>query len=115
MEDVNNIWNADDELNDETLLNYVTKKSSHEEQHSVEQNINDSAFVSDAVDGLQQFSSTQKINTYVEQLNSDLHKKLFSPTHKNKRGIKSLSWEIIGIVIIILLCLLAFAVIRMRQ
>jgi len=33
MEDLTNIWNADDELNEEQLMNYVKGKSAGEEEH----------------------------------------------------------------------------------
>ena len=35
MEDLINIWNADDELNEDELMNYIKKKSSEGEEHDI--------------------------------------------------------------------------------
>lgn len=115
MKDPVNIWNADDEINDDELMKYINKKSSDNEQHNIQSKMNDSSFISDAVDGLEQFSSSQKINNYVENLNTGLHKKLKDKSSKRKRGIKSLSLEIVSIVIIIVLCILGYVVIEMMK
>ena len=39
MEDLTNIWSADDELNEEQLMNYVKGKLSGERAHAVERNM----------------------------------------------------------------------------
>lgn len=115
MEELNNIWNADDELNEEQLLNYIKNKSTEKEAYKVERKMADSSFENDGVEGLQQFSSTEKINAYVQQINEDLHYRLTGKKLKRKLGIKNLSWEIIAVVIVILLCLLGYAIIMMRK
>lgn len=115
MDDFTNILNTEDEINEDELMNYLNKNSSNEEQHNVEQKINNSSFINDAVDGLEQFSSTQKVNSYVTQLNSDLHKKLNKKTRLKRKGIGNLSWEIIGIALILLLCIIAFVLIEMMK
>src|SRR5436190_20086062 len=98
MEDLNNIWNADDELNEEQLMNYVKGKSTGEDAHTIERKMADSSFVNDGIEGLQQFSSTEKINTYVQQVNEDLYHKLSEKKRKKKKGIQGLSWEIIALI-----------------
>ena len=115
MEDLNNIWNAEDELNEEELMNYVKNKSSPEEQRKVEENITDSLFVSDAVEGLQNFSSTEKMNTYIQQINGDLHKRLHKKRYSRKKSIGNLSWEIIAVIIVIVLCALSYTIIEMTK
>ena len=115
MEDLNNIWNADDELNDDQLMNYIKGNSTAEEAHAAERKMADSSFVNDGVEGLRQFSSTEKINAYVQNLNEDLHHKLTDKKPKNKRAIANLSWEIMAVIIIIMLCILAYVVIEMMR
>ena len=44
-------------------MNYIKRKSSAGEEHSVEEKMADSPFVNDAVEGLQNFSSTEKMNS----------------------------------------------------
>jgi hypothetical protein len=113
MEDLINIWNADDELNEDELMNYIKKKSSADEEHNVEKKMADSSFVNDAVEGLQSFSSTEKMNAYVQQINNDLHKHLHTKKYHIKKPITNLSWEIISVIIVILLCILGYVIIEM--
>ncbi len=113
MEDLNNIWNADDELNEEQLMNYINGKSTKEDAHAVEKKMADSSFVDDGVEGLQQFSSAEKINVFAQQINEDLHSRLADKKIKNKRGVNTLSWEIIAVIAVILLCILGYVIIQM--
>ena len=113
MEDLTNIWNTDDELNEEDLLNYVKGKSGAEDVHAVEKTMAGSSFVNDGVEGLQQFSSDQKINTYVQQINEDLQHRLLDKKPRKKKRINIQSWEIIALVIIVLLCLLGYVIVEM--
>ncbi len=114
MEDLNNIWNDEDELNEEQLLNYIKGNSTDEEQHVVEKQMNDSSLVNDAVEGLQQFSSTGKMNSYVQQINMQLKQQLHSKKkNKNRFYPTNTSWQIIAVVIIIVLCLVGYAIIEM--
>jgi len=116
MEDVTNILEPDDELNEEELKKYVSGKASPEETHAVEKQMADSDFVSDAVEGLQAISSKQKLDDYVNQLNKNLHQHLISKKQiKNKRRIKELFWVIVAVIVILLLCILAYIVIKMRR
>lgn len=114
MEDLINIWNADDELNEEELMNYIKKSSSAGEEHAFEKKMAASSFVNDAVEGLQNFSSTEKMNTYVKQINEDLHKHLHTKKYSRKKPLNNLSWQIIAIVVIILLCLIGYVIIEMK-
>lgn len=115
MEDLTNIGNADDDLNEDQLINYVQRKSTDEAAHAVESSMADSLFINDGVEGLQQFSSAEKINAYVQQINDDLHHKLADKKINSRRGIKNLSWEIITIIVIVLLCVLSYAIITMMR
>ena len=80
-----------------------------------EKKMADSSFVNDAVEGLQNFSSTEKMNAYVQQINNDLHKHLHTKKYRRKKTITNLSWEIIAVIIIIILCMLGYAVIEMMK
>src|SRR5436853_5153246 len=106
MEDLNNIWNADDELNEDQLLNYVKGKLTEEDANAIERKMSGSTFINDAVEGLQQFSTSEKINAYTQQLNENLHQKLAAKKTKRKKDIAGLSWEAIAVIAVILLCIL---------
>ena len=115
MEDLTNIWNADDELNEEELLNYVSGKSGAEDVHAVEKTMAGSSFVNDGVEGLQQFSSEKKINVYVQQINEDLQHKLSDKKIRKKRSINIQSWEFIAVIVVVLLCLIGYAIVEMMR
>ena len=115
MEDLTNIWNADDELNEEQLMNYASNKSSDEEAHKVEMKMNSSPFENDAVEGLQNFSSTEKVSSYVQQINKNLHIVLAEKKRKKDKGITNLSWQITAVIIIIILCVLGYVIIEMMK
>ena len=115
MEDLTNIWNADDELNEEQLLDYIKGKSAGEDMHAVEKQMADSSFINDGVEGLQQFSSAGKINAYVQQINEELHHKLSGKKQRKKRSFNDLSWEIIAIIIVVLLCILGYVLVEMMK
>ena len=113
MEDLSNIWNTDDELNEEQLLNYVKGKLTQEEASEFERKMAKSSFLNDGVEGLKKFSSSQKINAYVQQVNTNLHQRLDDKKRKNERGFKGLSWEIIMVIAVILLCILGYVIVEM--
>lgn len=115
MEELFNIWNADDELNEDELMNYVKGKSSEGEKHAMEKKMADSSFVNDAVEGLQDFSSPEKINTYVQQVNQELHKYLHEKKSARKKTVTNLSWQIIAVITIIVLCILGYIIIEMMK
>src|SRR3954463_478245 len=76
----------------------------------------DSKFINDAVEGLQEFSSRQKLDKYVKHLNKDLHQYLVGKKEiKEKRKIRDLSWIIVAVIIILLLCMLAYIVVKMQR
>ncbi len=115
MNELNNIWNADDELNEEQLLNYINGKLTEAEANAFEQQMAGSSFLNDSVEGLQQFSSPEKINVFTQQLNESLRKKIAVRKKKSKRSFKGLSWELIAIIAVIVLCVLTYAVIELMR
>lgn len=115
MEELTNIWNADDELNEQQLLNYVKGKTSVEEAHSVEKQMANSGFINDAVEGLQSLKE-KSLDVFVYDLNKSLHQHLNkSKSEKERRKIKDLQWVIYAVFIILIISLLAYIIIRMQQ
>jgi hypothetical protein len=116
MADVTDILQKDDELNEEQLRKYLSGEASREEIHAVEKNMADDSFMNDAVEGLETFSSQSKLENYVNELNKKLHQHLESgKDRKEKRKIKDLSPVILAVIIILLLCIVAYWVIRMQH
>ncbi len=113
MSDLKNILNQDDDFNSEELIRYLEGKASEEERFAVEKQMADSAFVNDAVEGLQQFTTTGQLQQYADQLNRQLRKQTTaSQRKKNRRGLKEQNWTLIAIVAILVICVLGYFVIR---
>jgi hypothetical protein len=116
MEDLTDILKDDDNINEEELRRYLSGNISEEERYDIEKKMAGSSFVNDAVEGLQKFSSHQKLDEYVKHLNKDLHQYLADKKEiKEKRKIKDLSWIIVAVIIILLLCMLAYIVVKMQR
>lgn len=116
MDDLTNILREDDEFNEEQIKKYLSGNISEEERFAIEKQMADSEFVNDAVEGLQSVRDKQKLNEYVNHLNKDLHKYLQSKKlSKEKRKTKDLSWIIVAVIVILLLCILGYIVIRMQR
>ncbi len=111
MDDTNNILPNNDEL-DEQLMNYLQGNLSDAERKNVQKQMGDDAFVKDALDGLQQFSSNKKLHEYVRSLNQNLQQQLAVKKQKEaKRKLIHPSWIVMATVLILLLCVLAYVVI----
>ncbi|MBN8835939.1 MAG: hypothetical protein J0I09_01645 [Sphingobacteriia bacterium] len=101
-------------LNQSLLKEYVKGNLSKEEQHAVEASMSDSAFLTDAVEGLQDFKDTKNIDAYTEQLNAQLKKQIQSGKNRRlKRKIKYLSNIEVTVITVIVLCLLGYFVIKL--
>ncbi len=112
MADADNILLNNDELNDQ-LMNYLNGNLSEEEARSMEKQMSDDAFVKDALDGLQQFSSGKKLDDYVRTLNKNLQQQLaIKKERKWKRRLSQPSWILLATVLILLLCILAYVVVE---
>lgn len=99
-------------LTEEELLRYLDANTSEEKKHAIEQKLADTSFENDAVEGLQQMKA-ETLSTNVAQLNSKLREQLLSQKRKkDKHKIRNLQWGVLAVVIILLLCILAYVVIR---
>ncbi|TDH27931.1 hypothetical protein EXU57_05550 [Segetibacter sp. 3557_3] len=114
-------WNdilsgKDEEVNDDELLKYVNGDLPDEDIHRIEQKIASSAFVNDAVDGLQEFNNKERLNSYVRQLNKDLHIHLNARKSKQqKRQIKDYPYTWITIIVVLSICILGYFVIHLYK
>ena len=105
-----------DLANEEELIKYLDGKLSEEETYAFEKKTSNSDFVNDAVEGLNEFKSKEKLNYYVEQLNKNLNKQLdLRKKRKEKRRIKDNPWIWLAIILILGLIIIAFVIIRMQH
>lgn len=114
MKEALNIWPEDksgnNRLSPDKLQAYLEGHLSADEQREVEALLSEDGMESDALDGLQQLSTTEA--TYsVTRLNSRLDAVLKSKRRK-KKGLTTDNITITAIGIILLLALVAFVFIR---
>ena len=103
-------------LSDEELLQYLDGTASEQETHDIEKTIADSAFESEAVEGLEQFKKREHLNDYVLNLNKNLQQQLAQKKkRKGKRIIKEMPLAVITVIIILILCVLGYIAIHLFQ
>lgn len=85
---INILANSNKELDNQLLMDYVSGKLSHADQHAVEEWLEDNEFAADALEGLQEFGNKDQLQEYVRQLNLEL--KAFLLQKKTKAGKKGL-------------------------
>lgn len=110
---LNILSNSNKDIDNQKLIDYLSGKLSAEEKHEIEKQMNDSEFMNDAVEGLEEVKNKKDLTFLVEQLNVDLNKKLLKKNkRKQKRKLKDQPWLYLTIIIIFLLIIIGFIVIK---
>ena len=117
MADWHDILNDDEEqLSQEELMKYLDPSLSEAEKHAIEKKLVNAQFEEEALEGLENFDNSSKLNDYVHQLNKNLQQQLSQKKQrKEKRKIKDISWIIITAVIILAICVLAYVMIHLHR
>lgn len=105
--------NLNNDIEQEKLLQYINEHMSDAEQHALETQMNDDAFMNDAIEGLQSVENKNNITEIVQQMNADLKKQLDKKKkRKLKRRLNEQPWTYFSIVLLLLLILVAYIVIK---
>lgn len=100
-------------IREEELHQYLQQKMKEEEAHEFEEKMASSAFLNDAVEGLQQFSSTEKIENYTAQLNQQLQHLIAKNVTRKKKRLPVFSISIWLALVLLLLFIIIAAVMVM--
>ncbi|MBC7867054.1 MAG: hypothetical protein H7X88_05920 [Gloeobacteraceae cyanobacterium ES-bin-316] len=112
-DDLKNILsNLNKDIEQDKLLEYLNRQLSQQEQHDLETQLNDDAFMSDAMDGLEALNTNADLPMLVKELNSGLKKQL-DQKKKRRPVIAKDSWIYYSIIIILILVILGFIVVKM--
>lgn len=100
---------------DQLLMEYLSDELSHEEKHSLEEEMNEDDMLRDAAEGLEQFADPASIPGYIRQINAKLDVQL-KGKEKNKRGRTTfgLSSTYITIAVVLIIVLLAFVLLYLE-
>ena len=112
---LNILLNSNKDINNQQLMDYLAGKLSEEEKHAVEMQLAENDFMSDAVEGLEIVKNKRDINVFVDQLNRDLHKKLFRKSKRQRRKAIQQRWTFAAIILILALLLAAWLMIVKYQ
>jgi len=113
---LNILLNSNKDIDNQQLMDYLAGKLSEEEKHAVEMQLAENDFMSDAVEGLEIVKNKRDINVFVDQLNRDLHKKLFrKKSKKQRRKAVQQRWTFAAIILILALLVAAWLMIVKYQ
>ena len=110
---LNILSNSNKDIDNQKLMDYLSDKLSAEDKHAVEEEMIDSDFINDAVEGLGSFDKQSDIDQFARQLNETLKKKLETKKiRRNKRKIKDLPWLYYAIILILILVITSFLILK---
>jgi hypothetical protein len=110
---LNILANSNKDIDNQQLMDYLSGDLSGDPLHEVERSMADNAFLNDAVEGLQSIGSKKNVQKYVEELNAALQKNIAKKKQRRlKRRLQETPWAYLAILLVIVLCILAYVVIR---
>jgi anti-sigma factor RsiW len=110
---LNILSNSNKDIDNQQLMDYLSGQLSGEQQHAVERTMADSAFVNDAVEGLQNIPDKKDLQLYVDELNTALQKSVEKKKRRRlKRRLKDEPWAYVAVILILLLCIIAYVIVR---
>ena len=110
---LNILSNTNKDIDNQQLMDYLSGHLSPEQLHEVERSMADSEFVNDAVEGLQHITDKKDLQVYVDQLNAAMQKSLQKKKlRRQKRRLKDEPWAIVAVILVILLCIIAYVIVR---
>lgn len=102
------------EWSNEELLQYLDKQLPNDERADLEEDLLDDPFLSDAVDGLQNFDNTKQIQMSLLQVNNGLKQRLADRKKALAKGkIKDLPWIGLAILLVLALCTAGYFIITL--
>lgn len=110
---LNILSNSNKDIDNQKLMDYLAGKLSDAEKHAFEEEMIDSDFMNDAVEGLDSFEKKTDIELYAQQLNRKLKEKLEKKKLKrSRRKIQDLPWFFYAIILILILAIISFVILR---
>lgn len=108
--------NLNSEVSQETLLQYLQKELTPAQEHEVERALSEDPFAAEALEGLQEMQDSDGLQKISESLEKTLYNKLKEKRKKRDAANDDMQpWVIYAIIIILLLCVVAWAVIKRLQ
>ncbi|GAO43658.1 anti-sigma factor family protein [Flavihumibacter petaseus] len=110
---LNILSHSNKDIDNQLLMDYLNGVLSQQDQHLVEEWLEENPFAADAMEGLQAFDDKTALHDYVKQLNADLKKHLEQKKQRReKRRWKDNPIVYIALVLILILIILAYIVLH---
>jgi len=110
---LNILSNSNKDIDNQKLMDYLSGKLSKQEQHELEKEMAGSEMMDDAVEGLKAMKDQQAIQSYVEQLNNNLHKQLHQKkARREKRKLKDQPYIYLAIVLVLALIVITYMILH---
>jgi hypothetical protein len=110
--DLNNILSGNGRLSDELLQRYLENNLTEEERHEVEKAMLEDPMLEEAMEGLSG-KSTPEVQGAVHDINKELRKHIAKRSRLRKRkGISDQSVTYYAIILILLLCVIAYLLVK---
>lgn len=108
--------NSNKDIDNQRLMDYLSRKLSATESHELEKLMADDEFINDAVEGLEQVSDKKKLGISVEELNRELQKQVAKKkSRKEKRKLKEQPWIYAAIILLLLLAVMCYFMVKKYQ
>lgn len=109
---LNNILSGSGKPSDELLRKYLENQLSEEERHEVEKAMLDDPLLEEAMEGLSGKSDSE-VRAVVNDINTELRKQITKKSREKKRhGIADQSITYYAIILILLLCVIAYLLVK---
>lgn len=107
------LGNSNKDIDNQKLMDYLSKQLSKQEIHDVEKMMAEDEFMNDAIEGLEEFKAKEEMPSYIVQLNQKLsnhikHKK----RKKEKKKIQEEPWVYFTIILILILMAVSYVLIK---
>ena len=112
--DLKNILsNLNPGIEQDKLLQYLNDQLNAAQSHEVEKHLNEDPFLNDAVEGLQLIKSKNKLPITLQQLNTGLKQQIKKSKGKRTKALNiEQPWIYYSIILLLLLCVIAYLVIK---
>lgn len=110
---LNILANSNKDIDNQKLMDYISGKLSSQEQHELEKEMAANELMSDAVEGLKSIKDQQAIESYVEQLNKNLHNQLqHKKAKREKRKLRNEVYIYLAIVLVLAIIVITYMIIQ---
>ena len=109
----NILSNSNKDIDNQALLNYLSKQATAEKQHEIEQSMADDPFLNDAIEGLQEIKSGELLPDYVNQLNGELLRNLSEKKkRRTKRRWKDQPYTYVAILLVLIILIVCYELLK---